>query len=166
MFAISLIWSSIEPDKRSEIVRIVGFSFGGTTDSAASKSTNSVESFRVQNSRPSSSLLNFGISFFFFGIFSCFLFRHLARGDDSDAFIADREGREQKTICISSAQRKVSLLACSTRRFACHDQRQIEKDLFTLAVCRPMEVLVLVRITVDPVEAFTVFENFGHRLCI
>jgi len=67
----------IDSDKRNDILRVDGFNLGKTDGSALSQSIYSVESCFDQKARSSSSFLNFGIFFNFFGILSCLFSVHI-----------------------------------------------------------------------------------------
>src|SRR5215213_3627399 len=109
------------------MVRVVGFSFGNTTDSAVCQSMKSVESLSAQNSRSAVSLVSVGISFNFFGINSFFTFGHITSRNDPNQLVSDGKSDEEPSVGIGSPQGKKSAFVGRVLFIGSNDERQIKE---------------------------------------
>src|SRR3989338_4149846 len=95
---------------RMEIERVVGLRLGNDTGTKSDGSKYSDKSIRAQNSRSSSSFLNFGnLSCFF--IKSPFLFIKIARGNDANHIFTLGKHYIQQSPCIGLADENIAIFS-------------------------------------------------------
>lgn len=93
---------------------------------------NSVESCEAQNLRSASSEASSGTGFFLLAINVSFFPAHVARGNDPDHPLTDREGNKQTPPCRSPAQGIKPNFESRMPRIICDDQWLVEEYRFAL----------------------------------